>query len=893
MAWLQETLRRLRWSLRREDREAELAEEIRFHLEESARQRAAEGVSAGEAASIARRRLGNSTLIGESSRDAWRFAGLESVLRDLGYALRQLRRSPAFAAATTLALALGIGAVTTVFSVVDAVILRELPVREPRRLATFANPGFSAPIFMEVNRRANSFEGFFAWSNERLTVNWGERTEGVPGLLALGPYHETLGVEALLGRALTSEDDFGRNGRAAVLSHACWQTRFGGDREVLGKTIGIDGAAYTIVGVMPAGFFGVAPGFDPEVTISAASLPMRHPGNSDRLTSPTQAWLHLMARLKPGVSLEQANAELSVYWPQVMEAVTPADMAPERRQRYLGRKTELLSGATGFSGVRRQFEESLWLLFGLVGLLFAVSCASAANLMLARMRKRRRELAVRTAIGAGRVRILRQILTEGLLIAALGAAGGVAVASVAARAVVRLLSTSESPIQLYLAPDGRVMAFCLGAALLATLVCALIPALRSTSADPHEALKEARAAGEGRGGLSAAVVAGQVALSVALLCGCGLFLRSLDHVLSLDAGFDREPLIVASLDPVAAGYEGSRMSSWYDRIVESVAALPNVESASLSWIPPISNEMGSWTQYTAIDGKDPQEVESATTFFNVVSEDYFATVGTRLLEGRTFTALDAGSAAAVVIINAPLARAYFPNGDAIGRRITIGRAEERRDLEIVGIVESARYQYLQEPARRIAYMPLAQHQEMIEGSNLTLEARSRGAAMPAVAAVGAAIRAADSAVPFRIETMDDRIAESLVREIALAKLASVLGVLSLILATAGLYGLLVYSVARRTNEIGVRMAMGATRTNVVRMVLRDAGRLTAAGLLAGVALFVAAARLAAGLIHGVSPTDVGAIAAASLLVFVIALTAAFAPARQASRVNPVDAMRCD
>ena len=886
-----EFLRRLGWSFKRTAHEAELAEEIQFHLQQSARDRAIDGESPEEAARRARRRLGNVTLLRESGRDAWTFAGVEGLFRDFAYGVRQLRRSPVFAAATILPLALGIGAVVTVFSLVDAVVLRKLPVQEPDRLVMFDEPSFSFPIFLEVNRRAESFSGFFGWSNERLTVGWGDRTEGVQGLLILGPYYETLGVSARIGRTLTSDDDSGNGARAAVISHACWQNRYGGDPDVLGRTIQVDGAAYTIVGVTPAGFFGVAPGINPEVTISAASLPMRHPGASDRL-GPASSWLHMMARLKPGVGIEQANAELEIYWPQVTEATTTGEMPPELRQRYLDRKTALVSGDTGFSSVRVQFQESLWLLFGLVGLLLAVSCASVANLMLARMTKRRRELAVRTAIGAGRARILRQILTEGMLIAALGGLGGLAVCSFSATAVVKLLSTSDAPIYLELSPDWRVLSFALLISAFATLVCVLIPAVRSTKADPHAALKEARSVGPRRGDLSAAVVTAQVALSVVLLGGCALFLRSLNHVLSRDAGFDREPLIVATLDPVSAGYQGSQMSSWYDRVLERTGSLPSVESTSLSWAPPVSNESGNWsTRHTTIDGKEAETQVSVPTYLNLVSADYFSTVGMKLLAGRVFTALDQDSDARVTIINEALAQAYFGDEQPIGRRISLDKDEMYRDLEILGVVGNSSYQFLQEPTRRIAYLPLAKGSEMLEASNLALEVRARGPAASAVADVSEAIRAGDSAVPFRIETMEDRIAESLVREIALATLASVLGVLSLILAVAGVYGLLAYSVARRTNEVGVRIALGATRASVLRMVLRDAGRLTIAGLVAGVALFAAVARFASGLIHGVSPIDLGAIAVSSAVILCTALAAAYGPARQASRVSPVDAMR--
>ena len=626
------------------------------------------------------------------------------------------------------------------------------------------------------------------------------------------------------------------------------------------------------------------------MTISAATLPMRHPG-ADDLMSPMSSWLHLMARLKPGVSLEQAQAELSVYWPQVLETITPADLPPDRRQRYLERRTALASGATGFSSIRRRFAEALWLLFGLAGLLFVAACASTANLVLARMTERRRELAVRTAVGGGRARLLRQVLTEGALLAVLGAAGGLAVSSLAARAVVRMLSTSDAPIHLVLQPDLRVLGFAALAAALAVALCVLIPALRSLHADPRQALQESPLTGRRRNGLSSTVVAGQVAVSVVLLSGCGLFLRSLDHVQGLEPGFERRGLIVGALDPIGAGLQGPRLAAWYDTLLERVSTVPGIESASLSWVPPVSNEMGSWTEYTAIDGAAPPEDDSATTYFNIVSPRYFAAVGTRLLEGRDFSSLDAPGAAPVAIVNEALARAYFPGQSPLGRTLATGNEEKRRDLRIVGVVQTSAYQHLQEPERRIAYLTLAQHEEMTSGSNLTLEVRSSASASSSLQSVADAIRALDALTPFRLETMDGRIAESLVREIALARLATALGVLSLALAVAGVYGLLAYSVARRANEMGVRMALGATRSRVLRLVLRDAGRIAVVGLAAGVLLFLGAAQFAAGLLHGVEPTDPGSIAAAGALVLATALAAAAWPARTASRVSPAEAIR--
>jgi putative ABC transport system permease protein len=519
-------------------------------------------------------------------------------------------------------------------------------------------------------------------------------------------------------------------------------------------------------------------------------IPLTSLSTPQRLAASTASSVHLLGRLRDGVSLTAANVALRTFWPAVLDAATGTDVPAERRATFLGRKTSLEPGFAGYSRVRNQFGDPLWLLLGLVALVLIVACASAANLLLARGISRHREIAVRLAIGAGRRRLVRQLLTESLVWTVLGAAAGLALALWGATALVALMTTTQEQIALDLSLNWRILGFSLFLAFATSVICAVVPAFSATRLDPGASLKETGQIGAAmtrRWSAGRGLVAAQVALTVVLLFGAALFFRSLTGILAQDAGFDRERLLIVSTDPEATGHEEERLAAFYDQLHERLNRLPGVESASLSTYPPISDEDGAWTQAISTDGNPvPDGAGQATVYFNTVSPGYFRTTGITLVRGRDFNGADTRSSPRVVIVNESLAHRFFPDQDPIGRQVTIGRAASRRDLTIVGLVRTSKYQRLQEEPRSIAYLPYRQQPH----ENLFTEVRLANDVPLTLEAIRREVRAIDPAVPMQMHSADDRIRESLVTERVLVTLTSTLGGAALVLACAGLYGML-------------------------------------------------------------------------------------------------------
>jgi predicted permease len=886
-------LRRLVYLLQQRRIDAELAEEIEAHRAMRQRDLEARGAAPDEAGYGSRRALGNVTLAREDARAIWIAPWLESLWQDVTYALRVLRRAPAFAASIVLVMAIGVGAATGVFSLLDGLVLKSLPVRQPDRLVYFTQPSFSYPIFQEVTARGSHvFSSLSAWDLSGAAVEWTAEIEPADVLTASGNFYETLGITAVAGRIFNRDDDRiggGAQGLVAVISHASWLRRFGGDPSAVGRPLRIDGRTFTIVGVTPRGFSGVAPGLAPEITIPLTTLQ-----DADGLRSHSSSWVHLLGRLRDGLSVSEADAALQAFWPSVLEATTPSTMPADRRAMYLGRRTELHEGHAGYSRVRNQFEEPLWMLLAMVGLLTAVACASAANLLFARGLARRKEIAVRLAIGAGRGRLVRQMVTEAAVWTIVAACVGVGLAAWGGAALVAMMSTHESPIVLDVTPNWRVLTFALALAFATAVVAAVVPALRATRLDPCAALRGVGPAAGGwprRWSLAKTLVAAQVALTIVLLVGAGLFVRSLLRILSEEAGFERDRVLVVATDPTAAGYGDERLTGFYDRLLERLRAVPGIEAASLSEYPPISDQDGAWTQSVEVDGVPLAPETTRYVHFNAISPGYFRTLGMRVVAGRDFGVHDDGSATRVVAINESLARRFFAGQNPLGRRVTIGRNASRRNLEIVAVVSDAKYQRLQETPRSIAYLPRAQLADLLEGENLFAEARTAGPAARLAETVRREVRALDPRVPVRVETVGDRIRQSLVRERVTAMLAGALGTAALGLACAALYGLLAYAVSRRTYEIGLRLAIGASRSDVLWLVLRECLQLALIGTVAGLGAAIALGRYAQTMLHQVSPADPLSFAAAASVMFAVAALAGLVPARRAARVDPAVALR--
>ncbi len=882
---------RLKYVVRRRRMEADLAEELESHramLEARLRQ---SGLTAHDAGAASRRALGNVALAREDAREIWIGRWIESVRQDVRYALRALARNPGFGLAVVLVTALGIGAATTVFGLVNRLILKPLPVSQPGRLVYFARPSFSYPVFEQVrSASAPVFARMFAWNFESMHVDWTGQLEPQEVLTASGDMYATLGVVAAAGRLLSPDDDRiggGAAGFVAVISDACWTRRFARDPAVIGRVIRIDRQPFTIVGVTPPGFFGVAPGLAPEVTI-----PLTVRSDARALASTSSDWVHLMARLRDGVSIEQGNAALQQFWPQVLAATLGPQMPTDRRARYLARSTALVSASSGYSRVRNAFADPLWLLFDLVALLFAVGCASTANLLLARSVARRQEIAIRLSIGASRGRVIRQVLTESLVWTGLGALGGLFLSAWAGEFLVLLLTTREEPIALDVTPDWVVATFALGLTFLTVGACAVWPAVRaanSGTAGPRT-VRSLSGSTLRRWSLGKALVVVQVALTMLLVVGAALFVRSLARIVSQDAGLDRGGVLVVAADAGAAGYEDARLAQFNLDLETRLAAIPGVASVSLSVMPPISDEDGSWTQGIGINGAAVNQDIAQSVYFNAVSPAFFRTVGLSVLSGREFNRRDGAAGTPVVAINRTLARRFFPGGDPIGRRLTMGRGERQRVLEIVAVVADSKYQRLQEAPRSIAYLPVAQ-----QGLDTTLvaEVRAAGGADAIAAAIRAQIRTLDPSVPVRVQSVAERIAASLVKERVMALLASALGVAALALACAALYGLLAYAVSRQTREIGLRLALGARRGTVVWMVLRDSLLVTVVGVAAGAAASLGFGRIAGNLLYQISPNDLFSLAAATVLMIAVAAIAALLPSLRAARVDPADALKAE
>jgi putative ABC transport system permease protein len=867
--------------------DADLGAEIEWHRAMRQEQLERAGMPPQDAAYASRRALGNITRAREDARAIWMTRWLEGVRQDAAYALRGLARSPGFAAAMIGVTALGIGASTSVFGLIDALVLRPLPVREPHQLVYFTKPAFSYPIFTETRARSTDvFSGLFAWNLEEAHVDWRGELEPGEVLTVTGEMYATLAVRPALGRTLTVDDDRpggGAGGRAAMISYAAWMRRFNGDPAVLGRTIAIDTIPFTIVGVAPRGFFGVAPGLSPDVTIPVSAF-----AREDALASHSSAWLHMMGRLRGGVSAAQAAAALELFWPQVLEATTPATMPADRRAMYLSRRTSLAPASAGYSRVRNAYADPLWMLFGLVGLLFAVASASAANLLLARGAARRREIAVRLALGAGRGRVVRQLLTESFVWTALAATAGMAIAAWSSAVLVRMMTTRDEPLVLDVTPGWRVVGFVLALTIVTVALCSIVPALRTSRLAPRSVIQDGAVTNRWRPGRGAQALIGvQVALTVLLLVGAALFVRSLLHVLATDAGFDAGQILVVSAEPEAAGYEGAALARFNEDLHARLSATAGVHSSSLSMMPPISDQNGLWTQAIAVNGL-PVPADGGSVYFNAVTPGYFATLGIRMQQGRDFTGGDAAGSPRVVAINESLAARFFPGRNPLGRSISIGRDARRQDLQVVAVVGDTKYQRLQEPARSIAYLPLAQ--AGME-HNVFAAVRPAGAFAGAEEAIRGVVKTIDPRVPVRVESVGDRIRASLARERVMAVLASTLGVAALILACAALYGLMAYAVSRRTREIGVRLALGAPRAAVVRVVLGSGLAVTAAGAIAGLAAALALGRYAASLLHGIVPTDAAAIAGALALLVVVSALASFFPALRAARVDPAQALK--
>ncbi len=830
----------------------------------------------------------------------------ETIWQDLCHSLRQLRLSPGFAAVAVLSLALGIGANAALFQLVDAVRLRTLPVRAPQELVSVAfqrgavRDGWSStrsaeltyPLWDEIRKRQQAFSGMVAWSATRFNLASGGEARQAQGLYVNGGFFEVLGIPPILGRTFTEADDQPAcQSAGAVISHSFWEREFGADPRVVGRTVRLDGRAFPIIGVTPASFFGVEVGSRYDIAVPLCADSALEPLEIMRRIPRRDAWwLSVMGRLKPGWTAQQANAQLRVESPAIMHATLPPSYRPDVGKRYLENTLAVSASATGISQLRRQYETPLWLLLATAGLVLLIACANLANLLLARASVRAREIAIRQAIGAPRQRLIAQLLVESLLVAVLGTAIGAAFAQVLGRALIAFLSTSNNTVFVGIAMDWRVVAFMVGMAVSTCLLFGLLPALRATQVSPAAAMRaggRGLSAGRERFALRRALVVSQVALSMVLLVGALLFVRSLRNLLTLDPGFRPEGVIALDLDLDQEHYTHEQAAAVTRDLLQRIRSAPGIDSAAEVNIWPIS---GSGWGGSAYLESDP--AQRHVSFYTQVGSGYFRTMGTALLAGRDFDGRDTASAPRVAIVNQAFARIFFGGANPIGRSFRMEAPAGQQDpiYEVIGLARNSKYRDLREEFLPIAY--LAAGQELNEGgSHVDFVVRTRSPMPETLGAVKSAVAAISPGIGIEFHVLTERIAETLLRERLMATLSAGFGLLAGLLSTLGLYGVIAYMVARRRNEIGVRMALGADRRHVVGLVLREAGLLLLIGLFIGTGLAFWLGRSASALLYGLKPYDPPAAAGAIALVAVVGIAASYGPALRAARLHPMDALR--
>jgi predicted permease len=830
---------------------------------------------------------------------------LETILQDLRYGARQLRLSPGFASVAVLSLALGIGANTAIFQLVDAVRLRTLPVRAPQELVTIdfeagavrsgwsstRSPSLTYPLWDEIRKRQQAFSGMASWSAARFNLASGGEGRYAEGLYVSGGFFALLGVPSVLGRTFTEADDQAAcPSPAAVISHSFWQREFGADPQVVGRTVTLDGHAFPIIGVTPASFFGVEVGsrYDVAVPLCADSLlPL---AIMHRIPRRDAWWLSVMGRLKPGSSARQAAAQFRVLSPAIMQATLPASYRPSDAKGYLENKLAVSEGATGVSRLRRQYETPLWLLLATAGLVLLIACANLANLLLARASVREREIAVRQAIGAARSRLVAQLLAESLLLAALGTALGAAFAQILSRALIAFLSTPDNPLFVGLGTDWRVLAFTAGTAVSTCLLFGLLPALRATHLAPAAAMRargRGLSAGRERFGLRRMLVATQVALSMVLLVGALLFVRSLRNLVTLDPGFRPEGVVAVDLNLDRLHYSPPQAAAVTRDLLARIRSAPGIASASEANIWPISGF--GWNELVYLE-REPNRHPLA--WFTQVGTAYFRTMSTPLLAGRDFDRRDTPGAPKVAIVNQAFAQTLFGGANPVGRSFRMQAPAGQADPSylVVGLARNAKYREIREDFLPIAY--LAAGQEMSQaGPGAHFVLRTNAPIRDTLGAVKSVVAGVSPGIGIEFHVLSERIQQTLLRDRLMATLSGAFGLLAGLLSTLGLYGVIVYMVARRRNEIGVRLALGADRGRVVRLVLREACLLVLIGLAIGTGLALWLGRAAASLLYGLKPYDPLALAGALSLLAAVSLLASYAPALRAARLHPMDALR--
>jgi predicted permease len=832
---------------------------------------------------------------------------MNTLARDLRYALRVLRRSPLFTAVAVLSLALGIGANTAIFTLVNQLILRLLPVREPERIVLLAGRGrhyggnngrnaLAYPMYQDLREHNQVFSGMMCRYSLPLVLGVSSHSEVASAELVSGNYFPLLGIRPAAGRLFTSADDQ-RAGQhpQLVLSYAYWKAQFNGDPAAIGKTVRITNYPFTIVGVAQAGFEGLEPGLPAKIFLPMTMASTVRPGFTN-IYDRRQRWVNVYGRLKQGMTLDRTKAGLQPLFHQIInaEVTMPAfrNATPYDKTEFLRMWLDVMPGSQGNTNLRRQYEKPLWVLMALTGLVLLIACANLAGLLTARAMARQKEIAVRLAIGSSRAGIVRQLLAEGLLLSLAGGVAGIALAMLMVSSLLKFLPPNISGYSISASPDPGILGFACAISALTGLLFGLVPALQASRPEIAPTLKD-QAGNIMGGGAQVAfrkiLVTAQVTLSLLLLIGAGIFIRSLANLHSLDPGFRTENIVEFRVNPRSTGYDIERTRAFYTSLGQRVRAIPGVLSAGMAQMGVLTGN--EWDSGITIAGYNSKAGEDMGPHFNSVTPGYFDALGIHVLNGRDFSAKDTVSSPRVAIVNASFAQRYFGTQSPVGHKFGLGTDPGTpTDIEIVGVVNDTRYEALREKIPREVFMCETQSKQ---GSfNLWIYARTTRAPEGIYPAIRSVMRDIDPGVPLMgMKTLNDQLDESLVTERMVATLSSVFGALATALAVLGLYGVMSYMVMRRAREIGIRMALGALRGSVVWMVMREVLVLAGAGIVAGIPAALVLAKLVANQLYGIEPQGPASIAAAVTLLAAVAALAGYIPARRAARYDPAHVLR--
>jgi putative ABC transport system permease protein len=873
------------WIWHRDRAEQRLDDELRAYVEMSTADKILDGMSPEEARRFAMIELGGLEQSKERVRRYRHGGGLDEIGRDVRYAFRLFGRNPGFTLVIVVTLALGIGTNTAIFSLIDALMLRWLPVRSPQELVQISlqprgatQPGgesLSYAIVGALAERPEVFSGVAGFGGWRFEVGPPGAADRVHGAVVTGGFYHTLGLNPILGRLITKQDDTPGAPLVAVLSYGYWEQQFARNPNVIGQSLRINGVPVSIIGVSPPGFVGANVGATADITMAVASVPQVTPTAAE-LLGPGNFWLRVLARPQPDLSNEQAAARLNTLWPQIADAVIAAHWPASRRKEMAESVFHLTPGGTGWTYLREIYTKPLFVLMAVVGLVLLIACANVASLLLARASVRRREMAVRLAMGAGRGRIVRQLLIESTLLSSIGASAGIALAWLSGQFLIDLISSGPAEIVVDLTPNAHVLVFTAVMAMATGILFGLAPAFHATAARPSAALKDDSRTSGPRSRLLPWLVTLQVAISLVLLAGAALFVRTLQNLQNLDPGFRAEGVLLAELN--------GRQPAFPLQIIDDIRGLPGIISAALTTHTPLSG--ARWTEPAVPAGQPVPERDNA--LFVGAGPRFFETMQMQLLAGREFAESDTASRPGVAIVNEAFAARHFPGTNPVGQHLATKLNGQPRDLEIVGLVRNTRWTGLRSAPYPTVYVAYTQ----ITGDTFsTVAVRASGGLGALTSGLKQSLQSKVREASFDVLPLSTQVAHTLVQERMLATLAGAFGLLALTLVCVGMYGLLAYSVAERTKEIGIRMALGAQAVWVVQLVLRDGARLIAMGVALGLPAAWLASRWTKSMLFGVTPMDPAAIGGALALLAAAALVASYLPARRASRLDPLTALR--